>query len=64
MADADDVIRYLEIAHIPPSDAGAYPGLYLFTSPARFMRPVRRSRAIHLGIDEETMMRRRLLRRK
>jgi hypothetical protein len=30
----------------------------------RFMRPVRRSRAIHLGIDEETMMRRRLLRRK
>lgn len=35
------MIRSLEIAHIPPSDAGAYPGLYLFTSPARFMRPVR-----------------------
>ena len=30
----------------------------------RFMRPVRRMRAIHAGIDEETMMRRRLLLRK
>ena len=34
-------MRFLEVAHIPCSDAGAYPGLYLFTSPARFMRPVR-----------------------
>ena len=40
MADPEDVIRYLEVAHIPPSEAGAYPGLYLFSSPARFMRPV------------------------
>lgn len=30
----------------------------------RFMRPVQRSRAIYLGIDEETLMRRRLLLRK
>jgi hypothetical protein len=29
----------------------------------RFMRPVRRLRAIHMGIDEETIMRRRLLRK-
>jgi DNA-directed RNA polymerase I subunit RPA2 len=36
-----DFARYLEIAHIPFSEAGAYPGLYLFSSPARFMRPVR-----------------------
>ena len=39
-ADPEDVIRHLEVAHIPPSEAGAYPGLYLFSSPARFMRPV------------------------
>ena len=36
-----DHVRYLEAAHIPVSDAGAYPGLYMFSSPARFMRPVR-----------------------
>lgn len=31
----------LEVAHVPVSDGGAYPGVYLFTSPARFLRPVR-----------------------
>lgn len=31
---------HLEVAHIPVSDGGAYPGLYLFSSPARFVRPV------------------------
>ena len=30
----------------------------------RFMRPVRRTRAIRLGVDEDTMMRRRLLHKK
>ena len=30
----------------------------------RFMRPVRRTRAIRLGVDEDTLMRRRLLRKK
>jgi DNA-directed RNA polymerase I subunit RPA2 len=31
----------LEIACVPPSNKGQYPGLYLFTSPARMLRPVR-----------------------
>ena len=31
----------LEVALIPFTDGGAYPGLYLFASPARFVRPVR-----------------------
>jgi len=39
-ADSYDTLRFLEIAHIQFSEAGPYPGLYLFTSPARFMRPV------------------------
>ena len=39
-ADAD-VPSNLEVALIPFSDGGAYPGLNLFTSPARFVRPVR-----------------------
>lgn len=31
----------LEVGHVPLSMGGAYPGLYLFTSPSRFLRPVR-----------------------
>ncbi|CAG8602980.1 7386_t:CDS:2, partial [Paraglomus occultum] len=31
----------LEIGYIPPSSAGQYPGLYLFSTPARMMRPVK-----------------------
>lgn len=31
----------LEVGYVPLSHGGAYPGLYLFTNPARFLRPVR-----------------------
>lgn len=31
----------LEVGYVPLSICGAYPGLYLFTSPSRFVRPVR-----------------------
>jgi hypothetical protein len=31
----------LEVGYVPLSFGGAYPGLYLFTSPGRFVRPVR-----------------------
>lgn len=31
----------LEVGYVPLSLGGAYPGLYLFTSPARFVRPVK-----------------------
>ncbi|CAN1306662.1 DNA-directed RNA polymerase I subunit 2 [Linum perenne] len=31
----------LEVGYVPISLGGAYPGLYLFTSPSRFIRPVR-----------------------
>ncbi|KAI9357949.1 hypothetical protein DFJ73DRAFT_640473 [Zopfochytrium polystomum] len=31
----------LEIGFVPPSKGGEYPGLYLFSTPARFMRPVK-----------------------
>ncbi|XP_042451459.1 DNA-directed RNA polymerase I subunit 2-like isoform X1 [Zingiber officinale] len=31
----------LEVGYIPLSFGGAYPGLYLFTNPSRFIRPVR-----------------------
>ncbi|XP_020263709.1 DNA-directed RNA polymerase I subunit 2 isoform X2 [Asparagus officinalis] len=31
----------LEVGYVPLSLGGAYPGLYLFTSPSRFLRPVR-----------------------
>ncbi|KAF0930731.1 hypothetical protein E2562_034923 [Oryza meyeriana var. granulata] len=31
----------LEVGYVPLSFGGAYPGLYLFTNPARFLRPVR-----------------------
>lgn len=31
----------LEVGYVPLSMGGAYPGIYLFTSPSRFVRPVR-----------------------
>lgn len=31
----------LEVGYVPLSMGGAYPGLYLFTSACRFVRPVR-----------------------
>ncbi|TVU32185.1 hypothetical protein EJB05_23907 [Eragrostis curvula] len=31
----------LEVGYVPLTLGGAYPGLYLFTNPARFVRPVR-----------------------
>ncbi|GAV81142.1 RNA_pol_Rpb2_6 domain-containing protein/RNA_pol_Rpb2_7 domain-containing protein/RNA_pol_Rpb2_2 domain-containing protein/RNA_pol_Rpb2_1 domain-containing protein/RNA_pol_Rpb2_3 domain-containing protein/RNA_pol_Rpa2_4 domain-containing protein [Cephalotus follicularis] len=31
----------LEVGYVPLSMGGAYPGLYLFTSPSRFIRPVK-----------------------
>ncbi|KAK1256915.1 DNA-directed RNA polymerase II subunit RPB2 [Acorus gramineus] len=31
----------LEVGYVPLTMGGAYPGLYLFTSPSRFVRPVR-----------------------
>ncbi|GMH19290.1 hypothetical protein Nepgr_021131 [Nepenthes gracilis] len=31
----------LEVGYVPLSFGGAYPGLFLFTSPSRFIRPVR-----------------------
>lgn len=31
----------LEVGYVPISMGGAFPGLYLFTSPSRFVRPVK-----------------------
>jgi len=31
----------LEVGYVPLSFGGAYPGLFLFTTPSRFIRPVR-----------------------
>ena len=39
--ERSDIPATLEVAHIPWTEGGTYPGLYLFTSPSRFMRPVR-----------------------
>lgn len=39
----------LEIGHVPPSKGGQYPGLYLFASRARMMRPVKYLRN---GLDD------------
>ncbi|OMH85234.1 putative DNA-directed RNA polymerase I subunit RPA2 [Zancudomyces culisetae] len=33
--------KTLEIGYVPVSHGGQYPGLYIFSTPARFMRPVR-----------------------
>ncbi|CAE6454657.1 unnamed protein product [Rhizoctonia solani] len=38
---ANRVPMDLEIGYVPPSNGGQYPGLYLFASRARMMRPVR-----------------------
>ena len=41
MKVSNDVIpKELEIALIPSTERGLYPGLYLFSTPARMMRPV------------------------
>jgi DNA-directed RNA polymerase I subunit RPA2 len=32
----------LEVGYVPLSLGGAYPGLYLFTNPSRFVRPVKK----------------------
>ncbi|TEB30121.1 DNA-directed RNA polymerase I polypeptide 2 [Coprinellus micaceus] len=37
----NDVPLDLEIGFVPESDGGQYPGLYLFSTKARFMRPVK-----------------------
>ena len=37
---AGRVPSMLEIGHVPSLTGGQFPGLYLFTTPARFMRPV------------------------
>ncbi|RKP09581.1 hypothetical protein THASP1DRAFT_34361 [Thamnocephalis sphaerospora] len=46
-----DVPLDLEIGYVPPSNRGQYPGLYLFASPARMMRPVR-----YLAADRKDMV--------
>ncbi|KAJ2849531.1 hypothetical protein IWW36_002569 [Coemansia brasiliensis] len=38
----------MEIGFVPPSHGGQLPGLFLFTTPARFVRPV-----THLGLQKE-----------
>lgn len=37
----ENVPAVLEIGYVPPIKNGQFPGLYLFTTPARMMRPVR-----------------------
>ncbi len=36
-----DLPEYLEVVSVPVSNGGLYPGLYLYSGPARMMRPVR-----------------------
>lgn len=38
---SSEVPSDLEVAHVPCTFAGAYPGLFLFTGPARMIRPVK-----------------------
>ncbi|KAL5982954.1 DNA-directed RNA polymerase I subunit RPA2 [Asimina triloba] len=38
----------LEVGYVPFTESGGYPGLYLFTSPSRFVRPVRNI-SLHSG---------------
>lgn len=47
--DQEAVPSHLEIAHIPFEQGGTYPGVFLFSHAARFMRPVRQ---IHSGAAE------------
>ena len=37
----NDIPVELEVGHVPVSSGGLYPGLYLFTQPARMIRPVK-----------------------
>ncbi|KAL1300661.1 DNA-directed RNA polymerase I subunit 2 isoform X2 [Arachis ipaensis] len=41
VSSAGVIPDHLEVGYVPLSMGGAYPGLYLFTSPSRFVRPVR-----------------------
>ncbi|KAK6233604.1 hypothetical protein QUC31_006010 [Theobroma cacao] len=41
LAAASVIPDDLEVGYVPLSLGGTYPGLYLFTSPSRFVRPVR-----------------------
>ncbi|RYR44197.1 hypothetical protein Ahy_A08g040569 isoform A [Arachis hypogaea] len=40
VSSAPVIPDHLEVGYVPLSMGGAYPGLYLFTSPSRFVRPV------------------------
>lgn len=49
----------MEIGHVPPSKGGQYPGLFLFSTPARMMRPVRHvstQKEDHVGSFEQVYM--------
>ncbi|KAK9386223.1 hypothetical protein V1515DRAFT_645659 [Lipomyces mesembrius] len=46
-----DVPRALEIGFVPPSSGGQYPGLFLFSSQSRMLRPVR-----YLPLDREDLL--------
>ncbi|EGD78089.1 RNA polymerase [Salpingoeca rosetta] len=46
-----NVPEVLEIAFIPPAEGGVYPGLYLFTTPTRMLRPV-----LHLGTNKRELI--------
>lgn len=39
--EKEQIPEDLEVGYVPLSTCGTYPGLYLFTSPSRFVRPVR-----------------------
>lgn len=41
VSESSEVPPDLEVAHVPCTFAGGYPGLYLFTGPARMIRPVK-----------------------
>lgn len=50
---------FCELAVIEPSDGGTFPGVYIFTSIARMMRPVRHvtSNAVeYIGTFEQPFM--------
>ncbi|EPQ58941.1 beta and beta-prime subunits of DNA dependent RNA-polymerase [Gloeophyllum trabeum ATCC 11539] len=54
-----DVPLDLEIGYVPPSRGGQYPGLYLFSSRSRMMRPVKylaNSRNDQIGSFEQVYM--------
>lgn len=54
-----DIPLDLEIGHVPESHGGQYPGLYLFSSRARMMRPVKylyNSKEDHVGSFEQVYL--------